>query len=272
MCELFAMSSRLPATVNLSLAEFARHGGQTDKHKDGWGVAWFFGPDALVIREPSAAASSAQMHFVRTQDIESTFVVSHIRKAMVGDLALRNTQPFSRELGGRQHVFAHNGMLDPLATRYGLAGRYQPTGETDSEYAFCILLDRMAAGWRVRGRVPAPLVRFEIFREFCTEMARLGPANFIYSDGDVLIAHANRRTHEDGVHPPGLHYLCRRCTAEPHELSAPGLTISTEANSQDIVLLASVPLTEEAWTPFGEGEILMLQGGEIIQKGTITPP
>ena len=38
MCELFAMSARQPATVSLSLEEFARHGGETARHRDGWGV------------------------------------------------------------------------------------------------------------------------------------------------------------------------------------------------------------------------------------------
>ncbi|RLE27834.1 MAG: class II glutamine amidotransferase, partial [Acidobacteria bacterium] len=35
MCELFAMSSSHPATVNLSLGEFSRHGGLTADHADG---------------------------------------------------------------------------------------------------------------------------------------------------------------------------------------------------------------------------------------------
>ena len=41
MCELFAMSSRVPATVTFSLEEFARHGGLTAPHKDGWGIVYY---------------------------------------------------------------------------------------------------------------------------------------------------------------------------------------------------------------------------------------
>ena len=124
MCELFAMSSRLPATVSLSLAEFARHGGLTDKHKDGWGVAWYDDGDALLVREPSAAAESPSMRFVRQHELASRFVVSHIRHATMGAVALRNTQPFARELGGRLHLFVHNGMLDGIKNRYALDGRF----------------------------------------------------------------------------------------------------------------------------------------------------
>lgn len=42
--QLFSLSSRLPATVDLSLEDFFRHGGLTGPHKDGWGIACFEGP------------------------------------------------------------------------------------------------------------------------------------------------------------------------------------------------------------------------------------
>ncbi len=35
MCELFALSSRLPATVSLSLKTLAEHGGGSAPHADG---------------------------------------------------------------------------------------------------------------------------------------------------------------------------------------------------------------------------------------------
>ena len=259
------MSGRYPATVNVSLAEFAKHGGQTDEHKDGWGVAFFEGADALVLREPHAASDSAGMEFVRTHDFPSNFVISHIRKATQGVIALRNTQPYNRELGGRIHVFVHNGMLHEIESRYPPGDRFRPVGETDSEYAFCLLMDRLADACRGPG-LPPDEIRIEIFARFAAEMAELGPANFIYSDGDLMFAHGHRRTHDDGIHPPGLHYLCRSCKADPVPVSAEGLSIVTEAETQDIVLLASVPLTDESWTAMPEGMLLVLRGGEIIDS------
>ncbi len=41
MCELFALSSRDPATMTLSLEAFAKRGGLTGPHKDGWGIAYY---------------------------------------------------------------------------------------------------------------------------------------------------------------------------------------------------------------------------------------
>lgn len=92
----------------------------------------------------------------------------------------------------------------------------------------------------------------------------MGPANFIYCDGEVMFAHGNRRSHADGIHPPGLYYLCRRCRSEPTPVDVPGLNIATDADLQDIVLIASVPLSGESWTPLREGEVLMLKDGQIL--------
>lgn len=58
-----------------------------------------------------------------------------------GARLLRNSQPFARELGGRIHLFAHNGMLPGIeddelfATR-----RFHRVGDTDSEQAFWVQL------------------------------------------------------------------------------------------------------------------------------------
>jgi glutamine amidotransferase len=51
MCELFAMSSRLPTEVRSSLEAFARHGGLEGPHKDGWGLAYCADEDVRLIKE-----------------------------------------------------------------------------------------------------------------------------------------------------------------------------------------------------------------------------
>jgi predicted glutamine amidotransferase len=133
MCELFAMSALQPAEVSFSLEEFSQHGGLSGPHKDGWGIAFYQDRDALIIREPLPAASSAYVRFIESTPIRSRLVLSHIRRATQGGVNLENTQPFARELGGRLHVFAHNGQLDvtqlserPLGVASALWGRPIP--------------------------------------------------------------------------------------------------------------------------------------------------
>jgi glutamine amidotransferase len=130
------MSSRLPTSVGFSLETLARRGGRDGPHKDGWGVAYFEGHDVFLLRESSPAAESGLVQFMERNGPPSKLVLSHIRLATRGEPALRNTQPFQRELGGRAHVFAHNGSLSGIKERCCLETfRFTPIGETDSEFA-----------------------------------------------------------------------------------------------------------------------------------------
>lgn len=100
---------------------------------------------------------------------------------------------------------------------------------------------------------------------YAREIRALGPANFLYADGDTLFAHGDRRTHPDGVRPPGLHVLVRRCRAGNGSLVTGGLSIEPAGSEQSVVLLASVPLTgDPGWNLLGEGEIIAARGGALV--------
>lgn len=268
MCELFAMSARHPADVRFSLTEFSRHGGLAGPHKDGWGIAWYEGEDVRLVKEPSAASDSACLGFIQEHPFRGTLVMSHIRKATQGALTLANSQPFTRELGGRMHVFAHNGDLCSarLRSSYSL-GAYRPVGDTDSEYAFCALLGGLSRLWREHGQTPALALRLALVSEFAASLRALGPANFLYVDGDALFVHSHKRTHADGIRPPGLHVLCRTCAGESGAFATEGLQVAS-SGAQEVVLAASVPLTPgEPWRALGDGEIISVRGGRIVSPG-----
>jgi predicted glutamine amidotransferase len=268
MCELFALSARRPADVHLSLEEFSRRGGLAGPHKDGWGVAWYDGVDVRLVKEPAAASDSACLAFLQDRPFRSGLVVSHIRKATQGANTLANTQPFARELGGRMHVFAHNGDLDGARLRAAWRlGAWRPLGDTDSEYAFCALLARLAPLWGEGARPPLA-ARRERVAEFAQALRALGPANFLYADGDALFVHGHRRTHADGIRPPGLHVLSRSCAGERGRFDAEGLSIESAGGPQEVALVASVPLTPgEPWRPLAEGELLALREGRVVEPG-----
>jgi len=269
MCELFAMSSRHPANVRFSLEEFSRHGGLAGPHKDGWGIAWYEGADVRLVKEPTAASDSACLGFIQDHPFRSTTVVGHIRRATQGRLTLANTQPLTRELGGQVHVFAHNGDLDGAGLRRSFhLGAYHPVGETDSEYAFCALLEKLSRLWREPKQAPPLEMRLAVVSAFAAELRVLGPANFLYADGDALFVHGHKRTHADGIRPPGLHVLCRTCAAESGAFAAEGLSIEPAAIAQEVVIAASVPLTAgEPWQALTDGEIVVLRGGRIVNAG-----
>jgi predicted glutamine amidotransferase len=266
MCELFAMSSRGRATVTLSLKILAEHGGNTAPNKDGWGIAFYDGRDARVIKDTAGASHSRWVQFVEQQGIQSTLVLSHIRLATTGGISTSNTQPFARELGGRMHVFAHNGHVPDVRdlSEYR-SGTFRPIGDTDSEVAFCALLEQIKPLWQDRDLTPDLAVRLEVVAEFAKDLSEFGPANFLYCDGEALFAHGHRRKQPDGeCKSPGLYWLHRQCARKDLHSETSGVSVTS--SKQDVILIASVPLTSEAWEPFREGEVIAISKGKIAAR------
>ncbi len=261
MCELFAFSSSHPTRARFSLDEFRQHGCAKGPHCDGWGLAFYDGKYAQIYREKKPAAYSEWMNFLLHHENYSQCVISHIRKATQGSISLQNTQPFSRENHGVRHVFSHNGDLKNFKTSCVL-DRYQPIGDTDSEYAFCYLMDRVYLLWD--GSVPTLSQRVDLLSEIFSGWSSLGPANIIYSDGEYLFAFANRRTQLSGnIEPPGLYYLQRDEQTHRGLNNLVGLNLDGNA-AQYITLFASVPLSNEPWCPFKENELIVCKDGAIL--------
>ena len=264
MCELFALSSKLPTRVTFSLEEFSLHGGEKGPHRDGWGLAFYDGACAQIFREVRPAAQSEWLHFLQQHQHQSQCVISHIRRAIQGEPSLRNTQPFSRELAGQQHVFCHNGNLQNLPRDIN-PGHYTPIGETDSETVFCSLMGKMEKLWAAGE--PTLAQRAALIKAMFDSMSELGPANFLYSDGDYLYAYANKRTQAPGrIEPPGMHYLCRDCDRDQEAMPLAGVDIQHNGSStkQAVVLFASVPLSNEKWLPFAQNQLIIARNGRII--------
>lgn len=266
MCELFALSSGLASTVQFGLAEFARRGA-AGRNPDGWGVAYYVDGDVRLLKEPMAAGDSPCQRFLQQHPVRSALVLSHVRHATQGPAVLRNCQPFVRELGGSMHVFAHNGDLlrAPLLEKLA-SGVSRPVGETDSELAFCALLEAMRPLWRDASGPPPLPARLGVVEAFAEELRRLGPANFVYSDGDALFAHGDRRRQVDGrSSAPGLHVLQRACVPESGSWNSPGLRITAPDAACSQIVIASVALTDEAdWCALREGEVLLMRAGRVL--------
>jgi predicted glutamine amidotransferase len=217
-----------------------------------------------LLKEATSASNSRTMQFIKDNPFHSALVLCHIRKATQGDVASRNCQPLLRELGGVWHSFAHNGNLEGVQNRPDFrSGDYLPVGETDSEYAFCALLARMKNLWHA-GQRPSYEERLMVVQAFAADLRTLGPANFLYSDGEVLFGHAHQRHQSDGsIRAPGLWILSRHC-AEGGIFEAAGLHVAARGAQQDVVLVASVPLTQEHWQPLDEGAVIGIRLGRTL--------
>lgn len=100
---------------------------------------------------------------------------------------------------------------------------------------------------------------------FAAELRALGPANFLYADGDALFAHGDRRVQHHGrAEPPGLWIRQRRCPpAEVTPDQGAGVAVRTKGTS--IVWVASVPLTDDPWQPLACGELVAIRDGQILK-------
>jgi glutamine amidotransferase len=278
MCELFGMSARLPATVNLSLEAFSHHGSRRGLNKDGWGLALYQGRDLRLVKEPAPAEGSDCVRFIEGHAMPSPLVIAHIRHATAGSISYANTHPFERELGGRKHAFAHNGKVDALDARddpWLGAARFQPVGETDSERLFCELLARLEPLW-LAAESPSLAARTEVVAAFAEEARGRGVVNFLYADGEALFVHRHYRPQPDGAATvePGLHVLTRTCPRCDAGFDRPGIAIrpcSGETVEQVATLVATVPLSDEPWRALAVGELVVFVGGELVATRRADP-
>jgi predicted glutamine amidotransferase len=264
VCELLAMSSRQATRLTFSLEVLSSHSAAPGKAREGWGVAFYAGNDVALFREPGAASDSPLVRHLESGGPSTTLAISHIRHATQGAVSLANTQPFVRELAGSAHVFAHNGdLLGDAASRILVGDRYRPMGTTDSELAFCALLERLHVAYGPSRQLPGLEQRLDVVAAFAADLRTLGPANFLYADSDALFAHGHRRFQPatGSIAPPGLHRLSRRCAQAETGVDCQGVCVA--GGFQDVTLVASFPLSDEGWRPLAEGEVVAISAGQV---------
>lgn len=265
MCELLAMSCRYPAKLTFSLASLASHAQGNSKNRDGWGVAFHDGRDVALFREAGSVSDSALVKLLENEGPSAVMAIAHIRHATQGDIKLANTAPFVRELAGRMRSFAHNGNFPGIfQSPFFTSEDFHSVGETDSEKAFCALLGRMKSLEQSNSHPPSLRQRLETIADFALDLRKLGPANFLYADGDALFAHADRRLQAQShqVLAPALYrWACPVNHFSSVVTDKPSLSDQAE---QRVTLFSSVPLVGEAWQPLAEGEIVAVYAGEVV--------
>lgn len=254
MCQLLGMNCNVPTDICFSFEGFARRGGDTDEHRDGWGIAFFEGKGCRTFMDVQPSADSVVSDLVKRYPIHSMNVIAHIRKASVGAVRLENTHPFIRELWGEYWVFAHNGDLFNYEPE--LDGCYQPVGTTDSEHAFCVILEHLRQRFEKRPDI-ARLCR--AIREKAYQIAQLGTFNFLLSNGGFLFAHCST----------DLHYLIRQHPFDKAELKDLDVSVDFKqvTTPQDrVAVIATEPLTaNEVWSRIAPGHCVVFQNGAVAE-------
>ena len=248
------MNCNVPTDIVFSFTGFATRGGGTDEHNDGWGIAFFEGRGVRHFVDYQAAVASPIADLIKRCPIKSTNVIAHIRKATQGSISLENCHPFVRELWGRYWVFAHNGDLKDFAPV--LDGAFRPVGSTDSEQAFCYLLQQLQR--RFGDALPSlPELRAAL-DELTREIAAHGTFNMMLSNGAALFAHCS--TH--------LHYIIRQYPFAQAQLSDNDVSVDfsqvTTPNDRVAIIVTAPLTTNEHWTRFAASELKVFVDGEPV--------
>jgi len=252
MCQLLGMNANTPTDVMFSFTGLAT---RAHEHKDGFGIAFFEGCGLRLFVDHVSARVSPVAELVKRYPIQSDNVIAHIRKATQGRTALENTHPFMRELWGRYWVFAHNGDLKDFHPR--LHAAFRPVGDTDSERAFCWLMQELA---KAHASMPSIEELSRTLGELVPQLAAHGTFNMLLSNGQALWAHCSTQ----------LHYVVRE-----HPFGAPVLAdkdlmvdFAPHTGPGDrVAIVATEPLTRnEAWKPMAAGQLMTFTGGTVATR------
>ena len=254
MCQLLGMNCATPTDITFSFRGFSQRAGITSDHCDGFGIAFFEDKGCRLFVDNQSAVESPIAEFLRNYPIKSRNVIAHIRKATQGKITLENAHPFSRELWGRQWIFAHNGDLHGFQPQ--LSGRFTPVGNTDSELAFCYLLEQLVVKF---GYVEPSLEQiFVLLQEIAPQIAEYGTFNYCLSNGQALFSYATTQ----------LHWLVREYPFQHAQLIDLDVEVdfSQVTTPEDrVAVITTEPLTHnEKWTAYKPGEMILFKSGRPI--------
>jgi glutamine amidotransferase len=125
-------------------------------------------------------------------------------------------------------------------------------GDTDSEHAFCWLMQELA---KAHAGVPAVDELSRTLRELLPQLHRHGTFNMLLSNGQALWAHASTK----------LHWLVRQhpfgtVALRDEDVAVDFASVTTPQDR--VAVIATEPLTtDEAWTAFAPGELRVFVDG-----------
>ena len=269
MCRLFAFKSVLESKIHQSLIDADNALiQQSEKHPDGWGVAYYVENSPHVIKSAQKAIEDKIFQKV-SGVVTSHTVIAHIRNATLGENNILNTHPF--QYG--PWVFGHNGNIKDFSKHKEklmklVENRFKSfiLGSTDSEVIFYILLSQI---------LKSPDTSRAIFTAIESICQIVGPyetkdgaesentfLSFILTDGKKMYAFNGGKT---------LHYTTHKQSC-PERDSCAFFNSSCEKQSPNQskvnhLIISSEPLKgDNVWTKIRPGELILTSGEMIFEK------
>lgn len=262
MCDLLGLSFNVPIRAKISLDIFQQRG---QANPDGWGLAFYNDAHMQIVKEPQSALNSTLYDFME-QYVHSKTIISHVRRSTRGVSSYFNTHPFYQhlktEFRDNEFAFAHNGTLTQLEKLH--YERYNSLGETDSEQAFCHILNLIyeleSTSWTESD--------FNLIQESLREINNgQNTLNCIFSDGSYLFCYSDENDYNNG-----LRFTRQFAPFGSIELVSPekrlgNIELRSEIPSsldQYGYLISTRILTSEDWIEFNNGELIVFKDGQIV--------
>ena len=135
-----------------------------------------------------------------------------------------------------------------------LHAAFRPVGDTDSERAFCWLMQEMS---KAHASVPSVAELTATLAELVPQVAAHGSFNFMLSNGVALWAHCSTR----------LYSVLRRHPFARAQLRDEDLSVDFARNTAPtdrVAVVVTEPLTvDEPWIAFAPGELRVFEAGVL---------
>lgn len=272
MCRLFGFKSAVLSRAHRSLVAAQNAlAVQAREHRDGWGIGYFHGGEAWLLKKEQGAADCESFRRASERLSAHTLLV-HVRRATVGSVTPLNVHPFRH---GRW-LFAHNGTVHGFDKIRPILLRETPStlsehilGDTDTETLFHWLLGRLArSGLDPSGVSPVSVPMLtEVLARAQRQLLAYSEGegvprpvvNFLLSNGEVFVAQRSGRE---------LHFATqkRMCADAPTCAWTDKVCLldARPAGRLNHLLVASERIgDEDRWEEVPEGSLLAVtEGGE----------
>ena len=253
---------------------------QSDRHPDGWGVAYYNMGSPHLVRNDNQAKECKIFEKV-SGVVASNTVVTHIRKSTVGSVGPLNTHPF--QFG--PWVFAHNGNVENFSEiKEALKARIDPDlrkfilGETDSEHIFYLLLSIFKRQKVLKSEDGVSLDFAPILEELVTTfVAVAGPLRhsqgdydknyltFIITDGRSMFAFNGGQDLLYSTHKN----LCSERATCPHFHPVCEKRADIGQKVHHLLISSEVIKNENLWSPLNFGEFIGVDQNFELQMGQL---
>lgn len=282
MCRLYGFRSSVASRVHRSLvaAENAL-AQQSERHADGWGLAYYVSRYPHLIRNAQQALSDELFRELSGVVATHTFL-AHIRRATVGRVHILNCHPFQHGVW----TFAHNGEISGYNANEAIRAkvnkaideRFKPhiLGNTDSETIFYIFLSYLARqvddihniGVTTAHALYALKQTVDTIKQITEKhyAEEINQLTFIITNGSILIGYRDNKELYYSTYKKSCSekqtcpaYEGNRCEAAVSDGLVKHLIISSEI----------IGGTANVWVPIEQSDYVCVDHGMYFRTGTL---